>query len=181
MTAVVVMVLVAQIALGAEAPGAEARRVEGRRPEVRSAIPSNIQAGLLGEDIETLIQASPTFRAQCERIGTARYLRVVVELVQIAGGPRAETTITRYQAGAVRAEVRISFGQDYRELVAHEFEHVIEQLDGVDLRSEADHGRAWLVDAHVFETRRASEVGRRVRRESEILESRPGVSAHALR
>jgi hypothetical protein len=148
---------------------------------VRSAIPTNIQAGLLAQDIETLIQASPTFRAQCERIAAARYLRVVVELVQIAGGPRAETTITRYQAGAVRADVRISFGQDYHELIAHEFEHVIEQLEGVDLRSEADHGRAWLVDAHVFETRRASEAGRRVRRESEILDSRASASAHALR
>lgn len=130
-------------------------------------LPPNIHAGPLRRDIVSLIQASPTFRAQCGRIAAARNLRVDVELVRALDGPRAETTITRYEAGAVRADVRIAFGQDYPELIAHEFEHVIEQLDGVDLRSEADHGRAWLVDARGFETRRASDAGRAVRRESD--------------
>jgi hypothetical protein len=129
-------------------------------------VPGNIHAGLLTRNVAALIQASSTFRAQCERIASARNLRVDVELVQTLGAVRGETTITRYEAGAVRAEVRIAFGQDYRELIAHEFEHIIEQLDGVNLRVEADRGRAWLVDGHVFETRRASEAGRRVRRES---------------
>jgi hypothetical protein len=131
------------------------------------AIPTNIQAGLLTQDIVALIQASPTFRAQCERIAASRTLRVHVEVVRALDGPRAETTITRYEAGALRAHVRIAFGHDYRELIAHEFEHIIEQLDSVDLRSEAEHGRAWLLDANAFETRRASEAGRRVRREYE--------------
>ncbi len=129
-------------------------------------IPGNIHAGLLAKNVAGLIQSSSTFRAQCERIAAARNLRVDVELVPTLGLVRAETAITRYEAGAIRAEVRIAFGQDYRELIAHEFEHIIEQLDGVDLRAEADQGRAWLVDRHVFETRRASEAGRRVRRES---------------
>jgi hypothetical protein len=129
-------------------------------------VPGNIHAGLLTRNVAALIQASSTFRAQCERIASARTLRVDVELVQTLGAVRGETTITRYEAGAVRAEVRIAFGQDYRELIAHEFEHIIEQLDGVNLREEADRGRAWLLDGHVFETRRASEAGRRVRRES---------------
>ena len=146
-----------------------------------SSIPSNIQAGVLARDITGLIQASPTFRAQCERIAEARYLRVELELVQTLGGARAETTITRFQAGALHASVRISFGQDYRELIAHEFEHVIEQLEGVDLQSEAEHGRAWLMDAHVFETRRASDTGQRVRRECERSGTHAVIAAHALR
>jgi hypothetical protein len=129
-------------------------------------VPGNIHAGLLAKNVVGLIQSSPTFRAQCGRIGAARSLRVDIEIVQTLGAVRAETGITRYEAGAIRAEVRIAFGQDYRELIAHEFEHIIEQLDGVDLRAEADQGRAWVVDRHVFETRRASEAGRRVRRES---------------
>ena len=146
-----------------------------------SSIPANIQAGLLAQDITGLMQASPTFRGQCERIAEARYLRVELELVQTLGGARGETTITRYQAGALHASVRISFGQDYRELIAHEFEHVIEQLDGVNLQAEAERGRAWLVDAHVFETRRASDTGQRVRRECERSGAHAVAAAHALR
>ncbi|HEX4565525.1 MAG TPA: hypothetical protein VH138_02795 [Vicinamibacterales bacterium] len=129
-------------------------------------VPGNIHSGLLARNVAGLIQSSSTFRAQCARIAAARNLRVDVELVQTLGAVRAETVITRYTAGAIRAEVRIAFGQDYRELIAHEFEHIIEQLDGVNLRAEAYEGRAWLLDGHVFETRRASEAGRRVRRES---------------
>ena len=129
-------------------------------------VPRNIHAGLLARNVAGLTQSSSTFRAQCERIAAARNLRVDVDLVQTLGAVRGETAITRDRAGTIRAEVRIGFGQDYRELIAHEFEHIIEQLDGVNLRAEADQGRAWLLDGHVFETRRASETGRRVRRES---------------
>jgi hypothetical protein len=162
--------------------GAQVGAVRAQQPDVCvSAIPANVQAGLLAQDITGLIQASPTFRAQCERIASARYLRVDLELVQALGAPRAETAITRYQAGALRANVRIGFGYDYRELIAHEFEHIIEQLDGVNLRAEAEHGRAWLVDARVFETRRASEAGRRVRRECERSDARAALAIHDLR
>jgi hypothetical protein len=146
-----------------------------------SSIPANIQAGVLAQDLTGLIQASPTFRAQCERIAETRYLRVDLELVQPLSGARGDTTITRYQAGALYASVRISFGQDYRELIAHEFEHVIEQLDGVNLQAEAERGRAWLVDARVFETRRASDTGQRVRQECERSGGHAVIAAHALR
>jgi hypothetical protein len=171
------VVLMVMLLLGA------ARVVRAQSSDVCvSRIPANVQAGLLTQDIDALIQASPTFRAQCQRIAAARTLRVDLEVVQTLGAPRAETTIVRYEAGAVRACVRIAFGQDYRELIAHEFEHVIEQLDGVDLRSEAGHGRAWLLDAHVFETRRASDAGRRVRRECERSAAHAAAEAqHDLR
>ena len=129
-------------------------------------VPGNIHAGLLARTLAALIQSSSTVRTQCERMATARNLHVDVQLVPTLGTVRGETVITRYKAGTIRARVRIAFGQDYRELLAHEFEHIIEQLDRVDLRAEADQGRAWLLDGHVFETRRASEAGRRVRYES---------------
>ena len=146
-----------------------------------STVPANIQAGLLTQDIVGLLQSSQTFRAQCARIAAALHVRVDLDLVQTLGGARGETTITRYEAGALRANVRIAFGQDYRELISHEFEHVIEQLEGVDLQSEADHGRAWMIDRGVFETRRASEAGRRVRRECQLSEAQAAVAHHALR
>lgn len=143
-----------------------------------TSVPANVRAGVLERDISTLLLASPTFRAQCERIAAATYLRVDIQIVQMFGGVRAETTITRYRTGFVRANVKVGFGQDYPELIAHEFEHVIEQLDGVDLRAEAEHGGAWLVDTRVFETRRAAEAGWRVRRECEASWAHTALVSH---
>jgi hypothetical protein len=179
MRAGVLMVLIAQMVM----PGVVEEMALAQQPSevCVSSIPANIQAGVLAQDITGLLQASPTFRMQCERIAEARSLRVHLELVQSLGGPRGETTITRYQSGALHASVRISFGQDYRELIAHEFEHVIEQLEGVDLQAEADRGRAWLVDARVFETRRAWDTGQRVRRECDRSTAHVVAAAHALR
>jgi hypothetical protein len=137
-----------------------------------STIPANIRAGLFTQDVLALLQSSATFRAQCERIAAAREARVTITLVQSVALVRAETTFTRYEAGALRADVRIQFGPDYRELIGHEFEHVIEQLDGVNLRAEAMRGGAWSVDVNVYETRRASDAGERVRRESDLSEAR---------
>ncbi len=51
------------------------------------------------------------------------------------------------------------------ELVAHEIEHILEQLDGVDLKTQAGSGAVWKSDDGAFETRRAIEAGKRVARE----------------
>jgi len=146
-----------------------------------STIPPNVQPGILAEDLTALLQASATFRQQCARIAAVRSARVTVTLVQSPVRARAETTITRYSAGAVIADVRIAFGQDYRELIAHEFEHIIEQLDGVNLRAEAAGGRAWLIDSNTFETRRALQAGAQVRRECEIADTHAAHHVHELR
>jgi len=153
--------------------------VRAQQPEVcTSAIPANIRAGMLAREVITILHASPTFRAQCERIAAVPSVHVDMIVVQSRETPRTETSIARYAFGAIRADVRIAFGQDYREMIAHEFEHVIEQIDGVDLRAEAATRGAWLIDRNVFETRRASEAGKRVRRECEISESHAAAENH---
>jgi len=133
------------------------------------AIPPNIDTGVLTPAVTALLRASPTFRAQCERIAGAIWVRVTLAVTTGIGSGRARTTMFRFSAGALKAEVVLHFGEDYRELLAHEFEHILEQLDGVDLRSEAQHGRAWLLDDGAFETRRAFAAGRQARRECEML------------
>jgi hypothetical protein len=75
----------------------------------------------------------------------------------------------------------VQFGENYNELLAHEFEHVLEQLDGVDLRREAAEGRAWLLPGGVFETRRAFATGVQVLRESEPPRSRAAAGVPATR
>ena len=130
------------------------------------AIPANVSAGLLESDALSLLRRSDTFRAQCERIAAEPRVRVTLAITRsIPAGGRAQTTFRRFRSGRLFAEVEILFGDNYRELLAHEFEHVIEQLDGVDLRREAAEGRAWEVAAGTFETRRAHRAGLQVLRE----------------
>ena len=132
--------------------------------------PSNIQTGTLQQEFLELLQRSATFRRQCARIAATRVLRVTLHIgTTIDDRARAQTIINRYEAGAIRAEVTLRFAEDYLELLAHEFEHILEQVEGVSLRSEAAQGRAWRTPSGAFETRRAFDAGMRAREEYEAL------------
>ena len=94
---------------------------------------------------------------------------------------RAQTAIHRLASGAIEAEVAVLFGENYRELLAHEFEHIIEQVEGVNLRAEAARGHAWMLPGGFFETRRAFATGMQVLRETQSAHARPVVAVHATR
>src|SRR5215831_2928163 len=141
-------------------------------------IPANIDAGVFAGDVRALLRLSETFRAQCERIAAAPRARVRIEIVSELEGGRAQTTMHR-SPRALDADVLLVFGENYRELLAHELEHVIEQLDGVDLRREAAEGRAWEVAAGTFETRRALLVGVQVLHEAESMLAHPAAALPA--
>ena len=134
-----------------------------------TAIPSNIDAGMFARDMIALLRRSETFRSQSERIARAPRARVTIEIASSLDSGRAQTTIHRYTSGAIKAEIVVLFGENYRELLAHEFEHVLEQIEGLDLRQEAALGRAWLLPSGAFETRRAYATGMQVLREAEPL------------
>jgi hypothetical protein len=132
-----------------------------------TAIPSNVDAGVFAHDMIALLRRSDTFRAQCERLAESPRVRVKIAITFGLNSGRAQTAIHRFSSGAIRADVMVQFGENYNELLAHEFEHVLEQLEGVDLRHEAAEGRAWVLPGGVFETRRAFATGVQVLRESE--------------
>ena len=134
-----------------------------------SSLPFNIDAATLQPVAIALVQRSPTFQKQCERIASAVVLRVSIRVVLSTPSGRAQTTITRYDTGALRAEVLIRFGEDYYELLAHELEHVLEQVDGIVLGAEISADRAWVTGSGAFETRRAVDTGMRVRQECDEL------------
>lgn len=132
-------------------------------------VPANIQ---LLHDIELAIQLiydkSPSFRTQLARIAGADHLRVTIQIdPSIPGRCRAFTRLQR-RGQTIRAEVHIPPSSDHAELLAHELEHILEQIEGVDLYSLAklrDSG-VWAVDFAVFETDRAQAAGRTVRAET---------------
>lgn len=118
--------------------------------------------------VESMLRDSPTFRRQCLRIAGEPKLTVHLAI----GRPRwrsdfrAVTRMTRKPNGALAVYVEIGGLDNTVELIAHEFEHIIEQLDGVDLAARAalPHTGVSMVGGvtDIFETRRAKLIGLRV-------------------
>jgi hypothetical protein len=114
--------------------------------------------------IEELWHRSPTFRRQVARL-TAGSLLVTIEpcWTHCPSTVRAQTTV-EYQHGVpARATVQIQGRpSETAELIAHELEHVIEQLDGVDLARLASRGNpvVQLDQNGHYETGRAQYIGR---------------------
>jgi hypothetical protein len=121
--------------------------------------------------VELMLARSPTFRRQYARIASAAHLSVVIRSQPVIGTNLAGlTSIRRVADGRVEAVVNIIACGRTTELIAHEIEHIIEQLDGVDLpvksrlRASGVH-RVNNSAVEAFETNRASAAGLRVARE----------------
>jgi len=77
-----------------------------------SSLPPNIDAGMLQPTVIGLLQQSPTFQQQCARLAASRVLRVAVRVgTAVDAGAMAVTVISRYDAGAIRAEVTLRFAE----------------------------------------------------------------------
>lgn len=117
--------------------------------------------------VETMLRQSPTFRRQCLRIADDPRLAVYLAPARDPrrSDVRATTHFARKQAG-LTATITIFPVNRHVELIAHELEHVIEQLDGVDLASFAAMPgtgvHAVSPSPRAFETTRAMTVGLKV-------------------
>jgi hypothetical protein len=129
-------------------------------------LPGNIAvSGEIQAVVARMLRASPTFRRQCLRLANADSLSVTIARAIPSGeGSRASTHIVLSPEGRLHAAVRIGPSGDAAELVAHEFEHIIEQLDGVDLPELAKRPGTGVraIGDTLFETDRANSVGRQV-------------------
>jgi hypothetical protein len=127
-------------------------------------VPPNIIASTIHRPlIRAMLQRSPTFRRQCLRIANTPDLLITIERNAALPWTRARTRIARQANGVVFAAVQVVSSENFEELIAHEFEHVIEQLDGIDLSSRARLASSGVSrgigDANSFETVRAKRVG----------------------
>ena len=120
--------------------------------------------------VAAMLRDSVTFRRQCARLAASPSILVTVDDAVIPDRApfRAATDFSVDSRGQVIARVRLGSRTDVEARIAHEFEHIIEQLDGVDLRSLARRETAGVhpvyADTH-FETERAIAIGRRVAQE----------------
>jgi hypothetical protein len=135
--------------------------------------------------VADMCRRAPTFRRQVARIAQEAGLVVRVEPGRFpgVGRVRAATEITKVDGRLRSADVRVRDGDSILvvELVAHEFEHILEQLDGVDLAKWAGHSGVYRVGGDdlsgPIETERARQVGRLVAGEY----AASGVETTALR
>ena len=131
-------------------------------------LPINLR---IPDDIRPLLEriwlASPTFRRQCARLAeSSTIVTVYQELPWSLTGTNGLTTIER--AGGLAKQASVHLARVNPEVLAHELEHVLEQIDGVDLVglvSAGVRGAHYSATGVDFETLRASAIGESVARE----------------
>jgi hypothetical protein len=124
--------------------------------------------------VELMWRTSATFRRQCARLAQAGATVTLTISPRMAGTNHGESEIRR-KAG-LRADVQLR-GADpaSAEYLAHEIEHVVEQIDGIDLRLAVAgrvHGVRRGMCRETYETARAIAVGRIVAREVDEFQDR---------
>ena len=129
----------------------------------QSALPSNLRvAPMYRALVESMADRSPTFRRQLLRIANEPQLTIDLDVVLRIVGARAVTQMVR-QADGLTARIQVTRLDDVVELIAHEIEHVIEQIDGVDLAAYAGQPGTGVytvaAGGMVFETVRATRMG----------------------
>lgn len=116
--------------------------------------------------LDQLWAGSVTFRQQCRRLWGAGAVVVLQGASAAETVWNAESRIGLLDSGRVMARVRVRLGRESVEVIAHELEHVLERLDGIQLALDAMRpGSGTTLAGGAFETRRATEAGRRVAKE----------------
>ena len=116
--------------------------------------------------MQILWERSATFRHQCARLaraGAVVFLRTATS-VQIQRP--AQSRIGTSADGVTVAHVLVRLSADTFENIGHEFEHVLEYLERVNLRKALAHHRSGVTVSGVgYETDRAVAAGTRVARD----------------
>jgi hypothetical protein len=140
-----------------------------------SNVPTGFPANIVVQQelrpaIAQLWAGSPTFRAQCLKIGEQKRYRIAVVIepgLALNRSCRAQCVLRVYSSGFVTARVMVPSSRQVTELIPHELEHVIEHIDGVNLKRDLTRYGSGTYDAGggLIETARAVRMGRQARDE----------------
>ena len=129
----------------------------------------------LEPQLSRMLATSPTFREQCARLDEAEKLAVVLRMNPTLPKTlfRARSTIRRYSSGLLVVTVEVAPGSEQAGWIGHEFEHVLEVVEGNNLQAMARHARpgVWNSVEGMIETKRAIEAGRDVRFETTTVDA----------
>jgi hypothetical protein len=142
---------------------------------LRPPLPANVRLlHNIEESIQRIYAGSPSFRAQCARIAEADNLRVSVRINPAMPSRCRAFTVVQRRGTQIRADVHLPPSANHAELLAHEFEHILEQIEGLDLRRlvRVKASGVFEVDRAMYETVRAQAAGRvvagEVRRRADV-------------
>ena len=120
----------------------------------------------LEPQIAQMLATSPTFREQCARLDKADKLAVILRLNPALPRSlfRARSSIRRYTSGLLIVTVEVAPGAEQAGWIAHEFEHVLEVMEGKNLQAMARSSKpgVWNSVDGMIETQRAAAAGREV-------------------
>jgi hypothetical protein len=126
-------------------------------------VPDNMRPMLM-----RMLQTSATFRRQIAVLTAKPAVRMTVTYGGMRGDRNyhALSTVRKHQWGAMLVDTTVFVPTDLVEIIAHELEHVCEQMEGVDLKSlSRQKGEGvYDIDGH-FETARAIRAGQEATRE----------------
>jgi hypothetical protein len=135
-----------------------------------------------------MCRSSSTFRRQVARLADADRVTVTVRQVVLPSTSawRAQAAITRVGSEVQSVDVQVHAGGSRRlvaELIAHEFEHILEQLDGVDLKGWVGRSGVRRVGTGERDSPIATERARRVGRivANEYMAANAGIAALKVR
>ena len=151
--------------------------LSGTQMKADSVLPANFSPPAdLEATVSQVYEQSATFRAQCDRLAQAPGLRVNMRFDFNMNSRCRAFTIIRRGRGVLCAEVHLPApSSQLAELIGHEFEHILEQVEHLDLRALArvrDSG-VHEVAAEIFETDRAERTGKAVADEMRHRMPRP--------
>ncbi|HEY8548799.1 MAG TPA: hypothetical protein VIL35_02485 [Vicinamibacterales bacterium] len=131
-------------------------------------------------DFDRLLGASPTFRSQVDRIVAAGVHVVIVVAMpwELDSQTNAISRIVRQEGRVQFVRILLSRRGPWLRSLPHELEHIVEQLEGIDLARRQGRG-VWRSAGGAFETRRAMEAGERAL--VEVRRYRAPLLAHAAR
>jgi hypothetical protein len=136
------------------------------------SLPTSIQADeRFTPVLAALMQVSPTFARQVARIQDEAQVAVRELPREEQSCCRARASIRRYDSGAIIAVIELPAMKtrlEYAELLGHEFEHILEQIDGVDIDAVGYRLAGLTRGDAAYETERAREAGRVVAGEARL-------------
>jgi hypothetical protein len=116
--------------------------------------------------VQVAWERSPTFRSQCERLADAGTLVLLRRATSVQTPRTAQSLIGASADGVTVAQVLVGMDRESVRHIAHELEHILEYLDGVDFPVKASRHRSGITrSGNAYETERAFEAGERAARE----------------